>query len=138
MAVYKRGYQRYDGPRTGRWTRFMVLPRYAWRKLYEQRQVLVLTMAAFIWPLLCAGFVYLTLGVMLARVQRRFRIKLFFIGLASATAVVVGFSRIYLGVHWPSDVVAGWAAGAVWALLCWFAALWLQSRGAVETEPECE
>jgi len=60
MAVYKRGYQRYDGPRTGRWTRFMVLPRYAWRKLYEQRQVLVLTMAAFIWPLLCAGFVYLT------------------------------------------------------------------------------
>jgi len=38
----------------------MVLPRYAWRKLYEQRQVLVLTMAAFIWPLLCAGFVYLT------------------------------------------------------------------------------
>jgi ABC-2 type transport system permease protein len=38
----------------------MVLPRYAWRKLYEQRQVLVLTMAAFLWPLLCAGFVYLS------------------------------------------------------------------------------
>ena len=37
----------------------MVLPRYAWRKLYDQRQVLVLTMAAFAWPLLCAGFIYL-------------------------------------------------------------------------------
>ena len=38
----------------------MVLPRYSWRKLYEQRLVILLTMAAFIWPLLCAGFIYLT------------------------------------------------------------------------------
>ena len=38
----------------------MVLPRYAWRKLYQQRLVLLLTMAAFVWPILCAGFVYLT------------------------------------------------------------------------------
>jgi hypothetical protein len=60
MAVYKRGYRRYAGPLTGRWTRFMVLPRYAWRRLYEQRLVVLLTMAAFVWPLLCAGFVYLT------------------------------------------------------------------------------
>ena len=50
MAVYKRGYRRYAGPLTGRWTRFMVLPRYAWRKLYQQRLVLLLTMAAFVWP----------------------------------------------------------------------------------------
>ena len=60
MAVYKRGYRRYTGPLTGGWTRFMVLPRYAWRKLYQQRLVLLLTMAAFVWPILCAGFVYLT------------------------------------------------------------------------------
>src|SRR5512138_2054741 len=60
MAVYKRGYRRYDGPLTGRWARFMVLPRYAWRRLYEQRLVLLLTIVAFVWPLLCAGFVYLT------------------------------------------------------------------------------
>jgi len=60
MAVYKRGYQRYDGPLTGGWTRFMVLPRYAWQRLYSQRLVVILTMAAFLWPLLCAGFVYLT------------------------------------------------------------------------------
>jgi ABC-2 type transport system permease protein len=60
MAVYKLGYRRYAGPLTGRWTRFMVLPRYAWRRLYEQRLVVLLTMLAFIWPLLCAGFVYLT------------------------------------------------------------------------------
>src|SRR5512143_2284133 len=60
MAVYKRGYRRYQGLLTGRWTRFMVLPRYAWQRLYQQRLVLLLTMAAFVWPLLCAGFVYLT------------------------------------------------------------------------------
>lgn len=60
MAVYKRGYRRYQGPLTGRATRFLVLPRYAWRRLYQQRLVLLLTMAAFVWPLLCAGFIYLT------------------------------------------------------------------------------
>lgn len=59
MAVYKRGYRRYAGPLTGRLTRFMVLPRYAWRRLYEQRLVILLTIVAFVWPLLCAGFVYL-------------------------------------------------------------------------------
>lgn len=60
MAVYKRGYQRYAGPLTGPWTRFMVLPRYAWVRLYQQRLVILLTMLACAWPLLCAGFVYLS------------------------------------------------------------------------------
>src|SRR5688500_14551239 len=60
MSVYKRGYQRYSGPLTGRWARFLVLPRYAWRRLYQQRLVLLLTILAFVWPLLCAGFIYLT------------------------------------------------------------------------------
>jgi len=60
MAVYKRGYQRYDGPLTGSWARFLVLPRYAWRRLYQQRLILLLTMLAFVWPLLCGGFIYLT------------------------------------------------------------------------------
>jgi len=60
MAVYKRGYRRYSGPLTGRWTRFLVLPRYAWRRLYQQRLVLLLTILAFVWPALCAAFMYLT------------------------------------------------------------------------------
>src|SRR6187549_4125272 len=60
MSVYKRGYQRYSGPLTGRGARFLVLPRYAWRRLYQQRLVLLLTIFAFVWPLLCAGFIYLT------------------------------------------------------------------------------
>jgi ABC-2 type transport system permease protein len=60
MAVYKRGYRRYTGPRTGPLGRFLVLPRYAWRRLYQQRLVLLLTIVAFVWPVLCAGFIYLT------------------------------------------------------------------------------
>ena len=74
MAVYKRGYRRYQGLLTGRWTRFMVLPRYAWQRLYQQRLVLLLTMAAFVWPLLCAGFVYLTNHAeLLVGLDREFR-----------------------------------------------------------------
>src|SRR6187399_1887158 len=60
MAVYKRGYQRYSGPLTGGLARFLVLPRYAWRRLYQRRLVLLLTIVAFVWPILCGGFVYLT------------------------------------------------------------------------------
>jgi len=74
MAVYKRGYRRYQGPLTGRWTRFMVLPRYAWRRLYQQRLVVLLTMLAMVWPVLCAGFVYLTNHVeLLQGLDREFR-----------------------------------------------------------------
>jgi ABC-2 type transport system permease protein len=60
MAVYRRGYGRYQGRITGPWTRFMVLPRFSWRRLFHQRLVVLLTVVAMIWPLLCIGFVYLT------------------------------------------------------------------------------
>lgn len=60
MAVYKRGYQRYQGPITSHWTRFMVLPRFAWRRMFQQRLVPLLMVIAMIWPLLCAIFIYLT------------------------------------------------------------------------------
>ncbi|MCB8819357.1 phosphatase PAP2 family protein [Microvirga rosea] len=79
---------------------------------------------------------YLTLGALLARVQERRRIKAFVLGLAVVTTLLVGMSRIYLGVHWPSDVLAGWAVGAAWASLCWFVALQLQRKGQVEKPGE--
>lgn len=58
MAVYRRGYQRYQGPRTGRFTRLMVLPRYAWERLLEQRLVVIILILAFFWPLACGVFIY--------------------------------------------------------------------------------
>jgi ABC-2 type transport system permease protein len=60
MAVYKRGYQRYQGSTIGHWSRFMVLPRFAWQRIFQHRLVLLLLVVAMIWPLLCAIFVYLT------------------------------------------------------------------------------
>jgi undecaprenyl-diphosphatase len=80
-----------------------------------------------------AAVVYLTLGALLARVQPRLVLKLYLLGLAILLTVAVGASRVYLGVHWPTDVLAGWAVGAAWALFCWAAALWLQRRGQVES-----
>ena len=74
---------------------------------------------------------YLTLGSLAARFLPDRRTKVFVLGLAVLTTVLVGASRVYLGVHWPSDVLAGWCAGFAWAMLCWLAARLLQRRKAV-------
>lgn len=62
--------------------------------------------------------VYLTLAGLLARTQARARAKAFVFAVAVMLTALTGASRVYLGVHWPSDVAAGWAAGAAWAILC--------------------
>ena len=77
---------------------------------------------------------YLTLGAMLARSQQRKRLKAYFLLVAALLTFLVGVSRVYLGVHWPTDVLAGWTAGASWAILCWLVARWLQRRHAIEEE----
>jgi undecaprenyl-diphosphatase len=80
-----------------------------------------------------AAIVYLTLGALLARVQPKRRIKAFVLSVSILLAVIVGISRVYLGVHWPTDVLAGWTVGAAWALMFWLLARWLQRTGQVET-----
>ena len=79
-----------------------------------------------------SALTYLTLGAILARSHDRALLKAYFLLLAVFLTVLIGITRVYLGVHWPTDVVAGWTTGAVWALLCWLLACWLQSRHALE------
>lgn len=71
---------------------------------------------------LMSAVVYLTLAALVVRLMERKRLKSYALGVAVLLTLLVGASRVYLGVHWPSDVLAGWAAGAGWALACWLVA----------------
>ncbi len=81
-----------------------------------------------------AAVTYLTLGALLAGVHASWRIKLYFLSLAVLLTLLVGASRVYLGVHWPSDVAGGWTIGAAWAAFAWVVLRRLQQRGTVERE----
>ncbi|MFO1037464.1 MAG: phosphatase PAP2 family protein [Geminicoccaceae bacterium] len=78
-----------------------------------------------------AAATWLTLGTLTARFSPRRRLKVLAIGTGVTLALLIGLSRIYLGVHWPSDVLAGWTLGAAWALFCWAVARALQRRGVI-------
>ncbi|RYG06802.1 MAG: phosphatase PAP2 family protein [Caulobacteraceae bacterium] len=71
---------------------------------------------------------YLTLGVMLTRAFPQKRFKAFVLGSAITIALLIGLTRIYLGAHWASDVIAGWCAGAAWAMALWLVAYAVERR----------
>jgi undecaprenyl-diphosphatase len=81
-----------------------------------------------------AAATYFTLAALLARTTADRRIKAYFLVSAALLALLIGSTRMYLGVHYPTDVLAGWCAGLAWAVLCSLVARWLQRTGAVEQE----
>ncbi len=81
---------------------------------------------------------YLTLGVLLAEGLQRRAAKLYVILVALLLTFLVGASRVYLGVHYPTDVLAGWASGLAWALLCWIIAHLLHRRRTSHLAREIE
>src|SRR5690606_12093393 len=81
---------------------------------------------------------FLTMGALLARVQKRKRMKAYILLVAITATLLVGLSRIYLGVHWPTDVLADWTAGSAWAVGCWLLAPWQQhSNGMDDDDTSC-
>jgi undecaprenyl-diphosphatase len=77
-----------------------------------------------------SAIIYLTLAALLMRVAETRLTKAYCLIVALALTFLVGASRVFLGVHYPTDVLGGWIFGFVWASLCWMAAQWFEIGGA--------
>lgn len=75
---------------------------------------------------------YLTLAVLLSRAEKSVAVRRYLISMAIALTLTIGFSRLYLGVHWPTDVAAGWIVGGLWAAACSLWAKRLQAHHTIE------
>lgn len=75
-----------------------------------------------------SAIVYLTQATLLSRIETNKKVKIYIISTALLLTILIGISRVYIGVHYPTDVLAGWVAGISWALLCWYIASLLERR----------
>jgi undecaprenyl-diphosphatase len=79
-----------------------------------------------------SAITYLTLAALLARMTISRRLRYYFMAVAVTLTCLIGASRVYLGVHYPTDILAGWCIGSAWALVCWAIMTRLQHQGEVE------
>jgi len=79
-----------------------------------------------------SAITYLTIGAFLAQSQSSRKVSLYFMALAAFLTVIVGTTRIYLGVHYPTDVLGGWCIGAAWAMACWIVAARVHAADRIE------
>jgi undecaprenyl-diphosphatase len=79
-----------------------------------------------------SAITYMTLAALLARMTVDRRLRYYFVAVAVALTFMIGVSRVYLGVHYPTDVLAGWCLGSAWALICWAIMTRLQHKGQIE------
>lgn len=77
---------------------------------------------------LMSAVMYISLAAILAEDQDTRRVKVFLLFSAIFLSFIIGISRLYLGVHYPTDVVAGWSIGTAWAAFCWYIAWRIDKR----------
>jgi undecaprenyl-diphosphatase len=80
--------------------------------------------------------VYLTLGALLMRISARPVTKFYCMAVAALATLLIGASRVYLGVHYPTDVLAGWLIGLCWALLCWIVERLMERKAGLKQEQQ--
>lgn len=76
-----------------------------------------------------SAVVYLSVAVLLARFEPSPGLRAYLLGVGLLVTGVVGLTRVLLGVHYPTDVLAGWSLGVAWAAVCWLVAVRLETRG---------